>query len=119
MNRDDLAPPAASASSSVEANVDTSESLPSSSATWTGDGPSESADFRKRFDMRNGDLQPGPWSLSILEAASSRQTMGFQPAQRDTDDVFVGLVNQAMTCYLNSLLQTLFMTPEFRNALYK
>jgi len=31
---------------------------------------------------------------------------------------FVGLVNQAMTCYLNSLLQTLYMTPEFRNALY-
>jgi ubiquitin C-terminal hydrolase len=29
-----------------------------------------------------------------------------------------GLVNQAMTCYLNSLLQTLYMTPEFRNALY-
>ncbi|XP_053690327.1 ubiquitin carboxyl-terminal hydrolase 47 [Sabethes cyaneus] len=29
-----------------------------------------------------------------------------------------GLVNQAMTCYLNSLLQALFMTPEFRNALY-
>ena len=24
-----------------------------------------------------------------------------------------------MTCYLNSLLQTLFMTPEFRNAMYK
>nr|KAG5708873.1 hypothetical protein BaRGS_009282 [Batillaria attramentaria] len=24
-----------------------------------------------------------------------------------------------MTCYLNSLLQTLFMTPEFRNALYR
>lgn len=32
---------------------------------------------------------------------------------------FVGLVNQAMTCYLNSLLQTLFMTPEFRNAIYR
>lgn len=31
---------------------------------------------------------------------------------------FVGLVNQAMTCYLNSLIQALFMTPEFRNALY-
>lgn len=31
---------------------------------------------------------------------------------------FVGLVNQAMTCYLNSLLQTLYMTPEFRNAVY-
>ena len=24
-----------------------------------------------------------------------------------------------MTCYLNSLLQALYMTPEFRNALYK
>ncbi|XP_065160400.1 ubiquitin carboxyl-terminal hydrolase 47 [Atheta coriaria] len=31
---------------------------------------------------------------------------------------YVGLVNQAMTCYLNSLLQVLYMTPEFRNALY-
>lgn len=31
---------------------------------------------------------------------------------------FVGLVNQAMTCYLNSLLQALYMTPEFRNAMY-
>lgn len=31
---------------------------------------------------------------------------------------YIGLVNQAMTCYLNSLLQALFMTPEFRNALY-
>lgn len=32
---------------------------------------------------------------------------------------YVGLVNQAMTCYLNSLLQTLYMTPEFRNAVYR
>ncbi|XP_076265041.1 ubiquitin specific protease 47 [Rhynchophorus ferrugineus] len=31
---------------------------------------------------------------------------------------YVGLVNQAMTCYLNSMIQTLYMTPEFRNALY-
>jgi ubiquitin carboxyl-terminal hydrolase 47 len=36
----------------------------------------------------------------------------------ETKSKFVGLVNQAMTCYLNSLLQALFMTPEFRNALY-
>ena len=32
---------------------------------------------------------------------------------------YVGLINQAMTCYLNSLLQTLFMTPEFRNGIYR
>ncbi|KAH7694182.1 ubiquitin carboxyl-terminal hydrolase, partial [Aphelenchoides avenae] len=31
---------------------------------------------------------------------------------------YVGLVNQAKTCYLNSLIQTLYMTPESRNAIY-
>ncbi|XP_077530033.1 ubiquitin carboxyl-terminal hydrolase 47-like isoform X1 [Haemaphysalis longicornis] len=38
---------------------------------------------------------------------------------RSSSTGYVGLVNQAMTCYLNSLLQTLYMTPEFRNALYR
>ncbi|VDN29894.1 unnamed protein product [Gongylonema pulchrum] len=37
----------------------------------------------------------------------------------DNDHRYVGLVNQAMTCYLNSLIQTLYMTPEFRNAIYR
>ena len=37
----------------------------------------------------------------------------------DTAVGYVGLINQAMTCYLNSLLQTLYMTPEFRNAIYR
>jgi len=31
---------------------------------------------------------------------------------------FRGLSNQGATCYMNSLLQTLYMTPEFRTALY-
>lgn len=31
---------------------------------------------------------------------------------------FQGLVNEGATCYLNSLLQTLFMTHEFRENIY-
>jgi ubiquitin C-terminal hydrolase len=31
---------------------------------------------------------------------------------------YTGLSNQGATCYMNSLLQTLFMTPEFRDKLY-
>lgn len=31
---------------------------------------------------------------------------------------FVGLNNQGATCYMNSLLQTLYMTPEFRKHIY-
>lgn len=32
---------------------------------------------------------------------------------------FVGLSNQGATCYLNSLIQTLYMTPEVRKLLYR
>ena len=31
---------------------------------------------------------------------------------------FVGLINQGATCYLNSFLQMLFMTVDFRKALF-
>lgn len=51
------------------------------------------------------------------EQQQQQQSDALLPAL-DLPNNYVGLVNQAMTCYLNSLLQALYMTPEFRNALY-
>uniref|UniRef100_K3WU38 Ubiquitin carboxyl-terminal hydrolase n=1 Tax=Globisporangium ultimum (strain ATCC 200006 / CBS 805.95 / DAOM BR144) TaxID=431595 RepID=K3WU38_GLOUD len=36
-----------------------------------------------------------------------------------TKNAYTGLSNQGATCYMNSLLQTMYMTPEFRKGLYQ
>lgn len=68
------------------------------------EGPSlaeqELADARAVF----GDAMPD-WRLKML--------MSVKP-----DDAPTGLGNDGATCYMNSLLQALFVIPEFRTALY-
>ncbi|XP_039605834.1 ubiquitin carboxyl-terminal hydrolase 47 isoform X1 [Polypterus senegalus] len=63
----------------------------------------------------------GPLARDCTAGCSSdysSQSYSYSSILSKSETGYVGLVNQAMTCYLNSLLQTLFMTPEFRNALY-
>lgn len=67
---------------------------------------------------------PAPLLYGIQDSTESN-AFKTSRLRRYTDELsqsssnnYRGLVNQAMTCYLNSLLQALFMTPEFRNALY-
>uniref|UniRef100_A0A646QG70 Ubiquitin carboxyl-terminal hydrolase 47 n=1 Tax=Hemiscolopendra marginata TaxID=943146 RepID=A0A646QG70_9MYRI len=62
-------------------------------------------------------VPPPPPSSSYSPLADYNYSYGVSVIKQETG--YVGLVNQAMTCYLNSLLQTLYMTPEFRNALYR
>jgi ubiquitin C-terminal hydrolase len=56
-----------------------------------------------------------------VESSSSMSWSSYSVSNwnKKSDTGFVGLSNQGATCYMNSLIQTLFMTPEFRNALYK
>ncbi|XP_041079029.1 ubiquitin carboxyl-terminal hydrolase puf-like isoform X1 [Polyodon spathula] len=41
------------------------------------------------------------------------------PGNSKMDTGYCGLINQGATCYLNTVLQTFFMTPEFRDAVHK
>ncbi|XP_066495336.1 ubiquitin carboxyl-terminal hydrolase 47 isoform X1 [Tiliqua scincoides] len=73
-------------------------------------------------DDHNQDRFIGPLPREGSVGCSSdsfSQNYSYSSILSKSETGYVGLVNQAMTCYLNSLLQTLFMTPEFRNALYK
>ncbi|KAJ1523753.1 hypothetical protein ONE63_001586 [Megalurothrips usitatus] len=74
--------------------------------------PSHTQAFSKAYDeLPKASSEYGSSYSSYTSSSSfswSRWNLGY-----------VGLVNQAMTCYLNSLLQALYMTPEFRNSLYK
>lgn len=75
---------------------------------------------------RNGLDSSSVIENNILEPTSPMPMLALPSTRmlynRSTERAYTGyrgLVNQAMTCYLNSLLQALYMTPEFRNALYK
>ena len=68
--------------------------------------------FATQDDLLNKDQNP------TLPFVSSRPkncafSLELPPLQRE-EKQFAGLRNQGATCYLNSLIQALYMSPEFR-----
>ena len=57
-------------------------------------------------------------ALVLYTGGSGSTTTSHDVVETRTTNSYVGLSNQGATCYLNSLLQTLFMTPEFRKAIF-
>lgn len=54
---------------------------------------------------------------STASRVSKQAKLNYPPEPRGQTRI-CGLQNQGATCYLNSLLQTLFFTPEFRGNVF-
>jgi ubiquitin C-terminal hydrolase len=64
--------------------------------------------------MVDGSTNTGNGQNSQL----SNYDFGLTGAKPRGNRPYVGLSNQGATCYMNSLLQSMFATPEFRSQLY-
>lgn len=76
---------------------------------------------RKKFVDETSEVSSGHGtSLSNdIKSVGSRFIKSSQYFSPKSETGRTGLVNQGATCYLNSLLQTLYMIPEFRCAMFQ
>jgi uncharacterized UBP type Zn finger protein len=76
---------------------------------------------RKKFVEANDDNTAtggsGTGTGSLMQLRAANDT-GMVFIDKSTTG-FTGLINQGATCYLNSLLQTLYCTPDLKSALYE
>ena len=68
---------------------------------------------RKQFIDETASINSVGIGTGLVAARWKRETF-----TEKSDTGQVGLINQGATCYLNSLLQTLYMMPELRRAVF-
>ncbi|TYZ63241.1 hypothetical protein PybrP1_009432 [[Pythium] brassicae (nom. inval.)] len=72
------------------------------------------------FDSPEDDSDAAGPALASATGGGGVPSAGYYPQYKPAaKNAFTGLSNQGATCYMNSLLQTMFMTPEFRQGLYQ
>lgn len=76
------------------------------------------------FETEDDLLAGGSSTVTQIAGASQRRAKSCAgwmdlPSMAREEFGFIGLKNQGATCYLNSLVQCLFMSPEFRDAIFK
>jgi hypothetical protein len=71
-----------------------------------------------KIAQQQAEKHAAEWSSAMSAHDSARSTNKKRPTDPLGAAGFVGLVNEGATCYLNALLQALYMTPEFRTALF-
>lgn len=74
------------------------------------------------FDEGDGE-EGGSWDASYGKTPYFRPhkvpPITAMPPSERSDSGFVGLQNLGATCYLNSLLQTMYMSPEIRRGIFR
>ncbi|CEF68480.1 Ubiquitin carboxyl-terminal hydrolase 47 [Strongyloides ratti] len=96
-----------------EGDLNSSSELPCHEPSSSSEG-GPSTDLPTYEEVINAGQPP-----NYEEATRTAESPDFEMDVSDENGhAYVGLVNQAMTCYLNSLIQSLYMTPEFRNAVF-
>lgn len=95
-----------------------SDSIQSPSKNMSGSIDARDQDFE--FELR----PPSEEDLKLLHSVrpaleSAIKTRGSQFFAEKPSHGLSGLVNQGATCYLNSLVQALFHSPDFRKRVYE
>lgn len=69
-------------------------------------------------DLFDGDKNDQESDVKFYLPNKNDRNRVNRPEPRRKETNFCGIINQGATCYLNTLLQTLFLTPELRGEIF-